>query len=84
MNATQFLRIAELAGNTTWVRTYLATFPGLLVLEVANVDGSDLAGLRSDLHAAGFADMGTRRRNGIEIARFSIGRDDGQAASETA
>lgn len=84
MNATQFLRIAELAGNTTWVRTYLATFPGLLVLEVANVDGSDLAGLRADLLAAGFSDMGSRQRNGIEIARFGIGRDDAKAASEAA
>lgn len=84
MTPTQFLRIAELTCNTTWVRTYLATFPGLLVLEVANLDGADLDALRSDLLAAGFESMGTRRRSGIEVARFSIRRDDAQAASETA
>ncbi len=76
MQLDRFLRIAELAGNTTWVHTYLASFPGQLVLEVANIEGADLSRLRADLLAEGFEDMGTHRRNGVEMARWAARKEE--------
>ena len=76
MNLDRFGRIAQMLGNTTWVRTYLTSFPGRLVLEVANVDEADLSGLRSEMLGAGFREMLPVRRRGIEMARFAVDRTD--------
>ncbi len=74
MDLDRFLRIAQLLGNTTWVRTYLASFPGQLVLEIANVDASDLGALRAELSGAGFREMTATTQCGIEVVRFAVER----------
>ena len=74
MDLDRFLRIAQLLGNTTWVRTYLASFPGQLVLEIANVDASDLSMLRAELSGDGFQEMAATTQCGIEVVRFVVER----------
>lgn len=76
MTLDRFQRIAQRLGNTTWVRTYIASFSGLLVLEVANLDASDLTGLRRELSEAGFREVPAPHRRGVEMVRFVVGRSD--------
>lgn len=85
MTLDRFQRLAWLLGNTTWVRTYIASFPGLLALEVANLDESDLARLRAELSGAGFREVAVPRRRGIDLVRFVVGRTehDGDVGGDT-
>lgn len=84
MTIERFQRIAQLLGNTTWVRTYLVSFPGQLVLEVANLDGSDLVGLRAELSNAGFREVPAPRRGGVEIVRFVVDRTEHEGCAVSA
>ncbi len=77
MDLDRFLRIAQLLGNTTWVRTYLASFPGhlvLVVLEIANVDASDLSMLRAELSGVGFHEMTATTPCSTQVVRFAVER----------
>ena len=80
MTLDQFQGIARILGNTTWVRTYLSSLPGKLVIEVANLDGSDLGPLRHDMSSAGFQEMPQPSvRRHASIVRFAIARTDADA-----
>ncbi|OIQ66252.1 hypothetical protein GALL_521800 [mine drainage metagenome] len=84
MTLERFQRIAQLLGNTTRDRTYLVSFPGQLVLEAANLDGSDLAGLRAGLSNAGFCEVPAPRRGGVEMVRFVVERTDHEGCAASA
>lgn len=77
MTLDRFLRLAQIVSNTIWARYYLASWPGQMVLEVVNMDGSMLDGLRADLLSQGFQEMPSQRIHGIERLRFAVARDDG-------
>lgn len=80
MTLDRFLRLAQIVSNTIWARYYLASWPSQMVLEVVNLDGSMLDGLRADLLAQGFQEMPSERIQGIERLRFAVARDDGAPA----
>lgn len=76
MTIDRFLRLAQILSNTIWTRYYLASWPGQMVLEVVNLDGSSLDGLRAALLAQGFQEMSPERIHGIERLMFAVARDE--------
>ncbi len=75
MNLDRFLQIARLVSNTIWVRTYVHSYPGRLVLEIVNLHGDDLGVLRSDLSNGGFRELPAATADGIPLHRFAVTRD---------
>lgn len=76
MTLDRFLRLAQIVSNTIWTRHYLASWPGQMVLEVVNLDGSSLDGLRAELLAKGFQEMPSDHIHDIERLRFAVARDE--------
>lgn len=76
MTVDRFMRLVALVGNSTWVRYYLASYPGQMVLEVANLDGANLGALRSELAVEGFQELPITHFGDVEVHRFSVTRDD--------
>ncbi|WP_234265069.1 hypothetical protein [Hydrogenophaga sp. NFH-34] len=74
MKLERFMRIAELVANTTWVRYYLSSYPGQMVLEIACLDDSDLDSLERDLIDCGLTHLADFKRNGVRCVQYSVCR----------
>lgn len=74
MTLASFMRIVELVANTTWVRYYLSSYPGQMVLEIADLGGSGLGTIPQELAEKGFTPLGAVNRWGVACARFSVTR----------
>lgn len=68
------MRVFELVGNSTWARYYLASYPGQMVLEVADLNGQGLGTIPQELAEKGFTPLGAVNRSGVACARFSVTR----------
>lgn len=74
MTVEQFMRIVQLAANHLWVRHYLASYPSLMVLEIANLGGEQLDHVRADLLQYGFQELPPTSIAGVALHRFAVQR----------
>lgn len=76
MTVEQFMRLVQLVGNSLWVRHYLSSYPGQMVLEIANIGGEQLDQIRVDLAQDGFQELPTASMAGVVLHRFAIKRTE--------
>ena len=69
-----FLGIVRILANQTWVRYYLSSFPGEMVLEIANLRRENLSGFQQELLARGFRALPVDSTGDVEILRFAVKR----------
>jgi hypothetical protein len=76
MTLERFFRLVQVLSNSIWVRHYLSSFPGKLVLEVANLKQESLEELRAELTEFGFEELPTTTCGAISLHRFAVSRTD--------
>ncbi len=75
MRVDDFLGLVRIIANHVLVRHYLSTYPGKMVIEIANLGGENLDALRQDLAGRGFQEMPqTDFCCGVTLLRFAIDR----------
>lgn len=75
MRIEQFQRIFWRVANVAMARYYLGSFPGFMVIEIAQPDGTDISDLCCDLVAHGFTEMEPVPANGFTSRRFIVVRE---------
>lgn len=81
MSIEQFMRLVQLVGNSLWVRHYLSSYPGQMVLEIANIGGEQLDQVRADLSQHGFQELPPASIEGVALHRFAVKRTSDSSSS---
>lgn len=76
MTLDQFQSLVRILANSAWLRYYLHSQPGRMVLEIANLGAEDLSGLRSELQEKGFQEEPGATVAGVSLVRFSVARSN--------
>jgi len=76
MTIERFMRLVQLAGNSLLVRHYLATYPGQMVLEIADFGNESLEQFRLELSQDGFHELPPILMAGCQLLRFAVARTD--------
>lgn len=84
MTIERFMRLVQLASNSLLVRHYLATYPGQMVLEIADFGNESLDQFRSELTEEGFHELPSVLMAGGKLLRFAVTRTDSSHSTSEA